>query len=138
MLSIKPSYKEWRDALIFDDAQNIPSTLIDSYYHLQIGSWTSTPAQDTSVQDSFTVTLTLFKNGFNKPVDALDAILDDVLCIRQQLINPVNIENFKSLNDGNIEAVENTSGNATELNSTNDNVIKTALEFNVRLYFSAT
>jgi hypothetical protein len=134
--TVKPSFKEWRDSLVFDDAQNIPSTLIDTHYHIQISSWTSTGAQDRSVQDSFSVVVTFFKNGFKKPTDALDLLLDDVLCIRQAIVNPINVDEFKETVDGNIEAVENSSGSSVEINSTNDNTIKIALEFNVRLYFS--
>jgi hypothetical protein len=135
---VKPSFKEWRDALVFDNAQNIPLTLIDSYYHLEISNWASTPSQDLSVQDSFPVTMTIFKNGFNKPTDALDTLMDDALCLRQRLINPKNVEIYKVLVSGNIEAVENVSGTALEIDSSNDNIIKIALEFSVRLYFSAT
>lgn len=127
--------KEWRDALVFEDANNIPSSLLDSRYHIEIGSWASTPAQDLSVQDQFSVTLTIFKKGFTDPTAALDNLLDDSLCIRHELINPKNVESFKSGNSSAIEAVENISGTPAEIDSNNDNIVKIALEFNVRLYF---
>jgi len=127
--------KEWRDALVFEDASNIPSTLLGTRYHLEIGPWTSTPAQDKSVHDEFTVILTIFSKGFTDPLMALDNLLDEALCIKHQLINPVNIEAFKTANGGQIEAVENVSGEPAEIASTNDNIIKIALEFNVRMYF---
>jgi len=127
--------KEWKDALVFDDASNIPTTLLDKRYHVEIGDWASSPAQDLSVQDRFTVTLTIFKKGFTAPNDALDSLLDDALCLRHQLINPQNVETFKQANSSAIEAVENISGQPSEIDSSNDNIIKIALEFNVRLYF---
>lgn len=130
-----PDMKEWRDALVFEDVSNIPSTLLGTRYHLEIGPWTSTPAQDKSVHDEFTVILTIFSKGFTDPLTALDNLLDEALCIKHQLINPVNIEAFKTTNGGQIDAVENVSGEPSEIASTNDNIIKIALEFNVRMYF---
>ena len=127
--------KEWRDALVFEDASNIPSTLLGSRYHIEIGSWSSTPAQDLSVQDSFIVKLTIFKKGFTDPSSALDSLLDKSLCIKSDLVNPQNVEVFKVANTSAIEAVENISGSPGEIDSTNDNIIKIALEFNVRLFF---
>lgn len=131
----KPDLKEWREALVFEDASNIPSTLLDSRYHIEVGPWSSTPAQDLSVEDQFTVVLTIFSKGFTDPLAALDNLLDDSLCIKAQLINPVNVEAYKNANGGQIEAVENTGGTPAEIASSNDNIIKIALEFNVRLYF---
>jgi hypothetical protein len=129
--------KEWKDALVFDDANNIPTTLLNTRYHIAINSWTSSPAQDQSVHDQFSITLTLLKKGFTEPQDALDDLLDKVLDIRHELINPLNVEAFKIANNSAILAVENTSGAAGEIDSTNDNTVKVALEFNVRLYFCA-
>ena len=133
--SVDSDLKEWKDALVYDDAANIPSTLLNNRYHIEIGSWSSTPAQDLSVQDQFSVILSIFKKGFDEPQDVLDELLDKALCIKAQLINPQNVETFKQVNTSAIEAVENTSGTAGEIDSTNDNIIKIALEFNVRLYF---
>jgi hypothetical protein len=136
ILAVNGSLKEWRGAIVFDDTDNIPSSLLGTSYHIEIANWLSTPAQDRSVQDQFTVRLTIFKKGFTDPLTALDNLLDDSFCIRQQLINPLNVESFKSGNSSAIEAVENISGNPSAIDSTNDNIIKIALEFNVRLYFS--
>ena len=127
--------KEWTDALVFDDANNIPSTLLNTRHHIELSNWTSSPAQDLSVQDQFSVTLTIFKKGFTDPQDALDDLLDKALCIKHQLINPQNVEAFKTLNNAAIDAVENTTGTASEIDASNDNIIKIALEFNVRLFF---
>ena len=115
ILAANSDLKEWRDALVFDDANNIPSTLLDSRYHIEIGSWTSTPAQDLSVQDQFSVRLTIFKKGFTDPTSALDNLLDESLFIRHELINPLNVESFKSGNSSAIEAVENISGTSAEI-----------------------
>lgn len=131
------SLKEWKDALIFEDAANIPSSILDNRYHIEISNWTSTPANDTAVEDRFTVVLTIFKKGFTTPQDSLDNLLDKALCIRHSLINPKNVESFKVINSSQIDAVENLSGSTGEIDSSNDNTIKIALEFNVRLYFCA-
>jgi hypothetical protein len=131
------SLKEWKDALVFEDASNIPSSILDNRYHIELSNWSSTPANDTSVEDRFTVVLTIFKKGFTTPQDSLDNLLDKALCIRHGLINPKNVESFKVANSSGMDAVENLSGSPGEIDISNDNIIKIALEFNVRLYFCA-
>lgn len=134
--SFNPKYKEWRDALVFDDAQNVPSTLADTRYHIEMNSMTSTPAQDTLVQDSWLVTMTLLKYGFNDPLSALDSLLDDAFCIKSVIIDCRNVEEYKQANDGSIEAVELLSINPSAIDASNDNVVKVQMQFNVRMYYS--
>jgi len=131
ILKVEPDFKEWRDALVVSDAQNIPNTLLDTRYHIEVGAVTSTPAQDLSVEDQGTVILTLFRRGFNNPLLALDSLLDSAHCIRHQLINPQNIQTF----NGDIDAVESVSITPSEIDASNDNTIQVQLEFNVRMYF---
>ena len=126
---------EWRDALVFDNAENIPKSLLEARYHIEFSTLSSTAAQDLSTEDSATIVVTIFKSAFNDPAGGLDELMDKALCIKHQCINPLNVESYKSTNNGNIDAVELVSISSGEIAFSNDNIIKVALEFNVRLFF---
>jgi hypothetical protein len=136
--SVYPDMQEWREALVFDNSENIPRSLLESRYHIELTTLTSTPATDIHTEDIGTVVLTLFKSGYNDPPGALDELLDKAQCIKVQLINPQNVETYKAANDGNIDAVELNSLSAGEIAVSNDNIVKVALEFSVRLFFGVT
>jgi hypothetical protein len=132
MAVIDSNYKEWTDAL---NIENIPNTLIDNYYHINLGTFVSSPQSDQHIVDSGAVTLTIFKRAFNNTSGARDTVLDAAHCIRIDLINPKNVETHKVSIDGNIEVVESSSISAIEIDESNDNIIKVEIEFNFRLFF---
>ena len=134
--SYNSDFKEWRGALVYDDAQNIPSTTLNTYYHVELNSMSSTGAQDVLVQDAWTVNLTILKFGARDPLSALDEILDSAFCIKTEIIDPRNVEQFKASNDGDIEAIELASITPSAIDASNDNSIKVQLQFNVRMYYS--
>lgn len=133
-----PGMTEWRDALVFDNAENIPRSLLEAKYHIEFSLLSSTPAQDKSTEDSANIIVTIFKSGFNDPIGALDELMDKAQCIKQQVINPLNVEAYKSANSGDIDAVELVGISSGEIAVSNDNIVKVALEFNVRLFFGIT
>jgi hypothetical protein len=132
----KSDFKEWKDALVFEDTNNIPTTLLDSRYHIEFNSLASSPASDKIVEDSWQVNLSLFKNGANKPQDALDELLDDAFCIKSSIIDPRNVEAHKVANNSFIEAAELVSLTPGAIELSNDNIVKVLMQFNVRLYAS--
>ena len=127
--TVLPDMREWRDAF---NVENIPRTLLDTYYHLDIRSGASSSANDATVQDRMLVALKIWKKGSNDIATTQDELWDLAFCIRQGLINPRNVHTF----DRDIQAVENLSMNAQPIDLTNDNVVEIQLEFNVRMYFS--
>jgi len=124
-----PDMKEWRDAF---NIENVPRTLLDTYYHLSINAGTSTSAQDATVQDQMSVLLTVWRKGTSDMSLTQDELWDIAYCIRQAVINPRNVHIF----DGDILAVENTQMRSEPIDLSNDNVVQIQLEFNVRMYFS--
>lgn len=136
MAVVEPDFKEWKDSL--EDIGNIPKTLLDRSYHITLGVNTSTPQIDRHIEDDFSVVLSVFRRAYNSPVENRDTILQVANCIRLDIINHKNVEAFKLANDGNIEDVQSVSITPSEIEASNDNIIKVEIEFNVRLFFAIT
>lgn len=132
VLAVKPSYTEWTDSL--EDIGNIPTTKLDSIFHIALGDLSSTPLTDKHVEDTQSVVLTIFKNAYNRQVDSRDELIQLANCFRLDIISPMNVENYKFANDGNIEAVEGVRISSSEIEDTNDNIIKVEVELSVRLF----
>lgn len=136
MKIVEPDYSEWLDSL--EDIGNIPKTILDRTYHITLNPITSSAQIDSHIEDDFSVTITTFKRGFNTPVLARDEAMQTANCIRLDIINHRNIETYKVANDGNIEDVVSISITPSDIDSTNDNIIKIETELNVRLFFGTT
>lgn len=124
-----PGYVEWRDAF---NIANVPSTLLNNRYHIDIGSITSSPQNDRHVEDQASVTVTIWRHGFNDVAGSVDYLLDIADCIRARIIDPKNVHAFS----GDIDDVQIVSFTTTEINATNDNIVQVAINFNTRLFFS--
>lgn len=135
-VKVDPDFTEWRDALVFEDTENIPSTLLASRYHIEFGAMSSTPALDRTVQDQWPVIVTIFKNGANAPTNALDELMDKAFDLKTYCIDPQEITAFNDASEYCIEAIEVVSITPSALTTTNDNIVKIQIEFNVRLYFN--
>jgi len=137
MAIVEPTYEEWTDSF---NIENVPTTVLDSKYHVGLGALTSSPQQDRSIQDQFPVVLTIWKRGFVDIVTATDELLDVANCIRLDIIDVENVELYKQAEitagrTGNIEDVQSVSITPSEIAASNDNIVQIQLEFNVRLYF---
>lgn len=132
--TVDTDFREWKDAF---NIENIPNNLIDLFYHIDIGTITSTPASDVTVEDSVPATLRIFKRATTNTsaVEVKDEILDKAHCLRIDIINPRNFEDYKAANSGDIAAVETLSITPTTVDETNDNLILVEIELNVRLIF---
>lgn len=119
-----PDLREWRDAF---NIENVPATLLDTFYQITFNGILSTPNQGGWVQDTINLTINIWKNGCDEPVDALDALLDKALCIRKDAIGSQAVEAF-----GFKGAVENVSVTPFPIDETNDNIIRVEIEFNIR------
>ena len=136
MSVLYPDYNEWVDSL--SDISNIPKTVLDTIFHVTLVASTSTPQSDLYIEDDFNVLITTFKRAYNEPVVCRDEAVQTANCIRLDMINHKNIETYKRANDGNIEDVVSISITPTEIDTTNDNIIKVETELNVRLFFATT
>ena len=126
---VEPDLKEWRDAF---NLENIPNTLLDTYYHIGYGLDSSSPQADKFIEDSFSVTVTIFKRGGVNIVDAVDSLMDTAHCIRMECIKQWEVSQTD-----NIKSVESVSIEPTEINASNDNIVQVQINFNVRLFFNS-
>lgn len=136
ILAVDSNYKEWTDSL--EDIGNIPQTLLDRSFHISLGGFSSSANIDLHIIESSEVIVTIFKRAYNSPVDTRDEIVQTANCLRLDIINPLNVEVYKSTNDGNIEDVQSVGITPTDLNLTNDNIIKVEIGLNVRLFLTST
>ena len=130
----EPTYQEWTGSL--EDIGNIPKTVLNKTYHITLGTDSSTPQTDRHIVDNFNVVISIFKRGFNQEVDARDELMQTANCVRLDIIAPQNVESYKSANDGDIENVEPIALTPSEIDSSNDNIIKCEIELNVRLFIA--
>ena len=132
----EPSFNEWLGSL--DDIGNIPSTVIDNSYIIELGSTTSTEQIDQHIQEDQTVIITIFKRGFNSPTEARDSLMQTANCIRLDIIKPLNVDAYKQANDGNIDKVVSVGLTPSEIDATNDNTIKVDIELSVALLIKSS
>lgn len=136
MAVVEPDYTEWKGSL--EDIGNIPKTRLDNTYHITLGTDSSSIQNDAFIIDSFSVLISIFKRGFTEAVEARDEAIQTANCIRLDIIKPQNVESYKSDNDGNIENVESVAITPSEIDVTNDNIIKVEIELNLRLFIATT
>ena len=129
MPNVNSDLIEWTDA--FND-ENIPQTLIDNRYHIELGETTITH-DDNIVDKAMDITITMFKRAYNDTVGNRDALLDIGHCVVMDLVNPKNVETF----GGDLKNVEGSSITTEEIDVSNDNVIKMEVNMNFRLVYCA-
>lgn len=127
---VDSNLKRWQDP--FTD-ENIPESLIDTYYTINYNTISASSNNDISFEDSVNVTITIFKKAYKNIVETYDELNDKALYIRLNCLQPDKI----SLTD-NIRQVETISVNNEPIDVSNDNIIKIAIEFNARLYYKIT
>jgi len=136
MAVVEPGFQEWTESL--EDIGNIPATLLDNRYHIELGPTTSTEQIDQHIQEDQSVILTVFKRGFNRPTEARDSLMQTANCIRLDIIKPLNVDAYKQANDGNIDKVVSLGLTPSEIDTTNDNTIKVEIGLNVALLIKSS
>lgn len=133
---VNSDYREWKDSIA--DIGNIPRTLLDNIYHITLATSSGSPNSDSSFIDTHNVLITIYQIAPNTPVVFRDMALQRANCIRLDLLNPLNVQAYKSANDGNIEDIQATFINTSEIDITNDNIIKVEIGMDFRLFFATT
>lgn len=96
-------YREWEDGF---NRSNIPSTIIDKSYHIQVGTIGTGPSNQVHHIFRYPVRLFVLLKGFRSPSQAIDQglteaqnILDDILSVDVRLqsnglkdVRPVSID----------------------------------------------
>lgn len=122
---VDPNLKEHRDL----SDENIAQTKLDEHYHIEYGA-SSDSHDDNCLQTAQSVSVKVFKRGFNNPTSALDVIIDKAHEIRRCITSTA------ATLGADMQKVESISLTPEPIDETNDNTIKISLEFNIRLYFA--
>lgn len=138
IVSVSPDRQEWTDTLSIANVQNVPSTLLDSRYHIEFNSLSSTNQLDVTVTDSASVIVSIWKQGFNLPQDAKDTLLDEAEQIRFSLVNPKNVDLFNTPTHSGIQRVDMVSLTPSEIDESNDNIVQVQMDFVATLICGVT
>lgn len=94
------------------------------YYNLIIGSMSS-ERDGNGITDTFEIFLDIYVTSKRDILNAFDGLYDKALAIRNEIIDPQNINsaNFSDIVNLNIEPIEE---------ETNDKTVRMRLEFNLR------
>jgi hypothetical protein len=104
----------------------IADTTLENSYMLDIGNLESS-REDTTINGFFTVTLSLWKNGYNNPIENYDKAYCKAIDIQTLAMLQSNIDQTES-----IKSVV-SGGISTELEQDNDNLYKFTIQFSVRV-----
>lgn len=126
---IKIADSDLREHEVAFSSVDIGQSLLEDFYHIKFGSISSGSNTDNWFEDSWPVTIEIFKKGYNKTTTAFDESVDLAHCIRMAIINP------KATLTNNIKAVDSLGMDIEPLGDSNDNTIKVSLQFNIRLFF---
>jgi hypothetical protein len=78
-------YKEWDDLFNID---NIPSTIIDGAYHVEVGSGSGAVINQHVLNTEFPIVLRLFRKGFRDPAEMRDEMLGELQTIICDILLP--------------------------------------------------
>ena len=120
-------YSEWSDGFNFE---NIPSSIIDGAYHLEVGIISSQSANQRAHQFSFPVVLRVFLKGFSDPKSAID----DALLRGDNILGAVLSEANRLTQAEDIKDVVPNSITVQELSASNDNSVILQMEFVFNIY----
>lgn len=120
-------YREWEDGF---NRNNIPATVIDRAYHLQIGRIVSAPANQLHHVFSFPIKVSVHRKGFRNPSVAIDQTLADAQNIMSVILAPETRLQTNGLKD-----IRPTSVEVVPLSESNDNAVIVEIEFSSVLIF---
>jgi hypothetical protein len=78
-------YREWTDGF---NVENIPSTIIDKSYHLEVNDGSGGVINQHVQNISMPITLRVFRNGFRDPASMRDEMLGDMEAIVCDILLP--------------------------------------------------
>lgn len=78
-------YEEWTDAF---NVENIPSTILDGAYHIEVGSGDGAVINQHVLNTNFPIVLRLFRRGFRDPASMRDEMLGELQTIVCDILAP--------------------------------------------------
>lgn len=122
-----PDYTEWED---YFNSSNIPSTLLDYSYHIELGSTASGSFDDQSSLEEMSVTIRFFRKGFDTSMlqEHFDKLYDDVHGFKFNAQDPSK----------RVEPIKNVYATSVipQPMDSNDNIMIVQVDFTVQFYFS--
>ncbi len=118
------NYSEWTDGFNFE---NIPQSILDRSYHLEIGVITSGASSQTVFTFSYPITVRIFLKGFVDPSGAID---DAILQSETVLASVLDAQARYS---ENIKSIDPLSISILQLADSNDNDLILEMEFNNKI-----
>jgi hypothetical protein len=118
--------KEWSDPFNF---ANIPETLLDRSYHLQLGTVTQSSVGQQGMTLNVPITLRVFFRGFNKPLAAYDKASVAANDIILDCLDPL----FRATQTNGIKNVLLGSSDILPLDVSNDNSMYVEQSYNVMI-----
>lgn len=126
VIQVDSDFRQWADAF---NKENIPSNILDKSFFIEYDVAGTVPL-DTYVEDTISVTLSLFFKGYSNPQAALDNAIDTAEKMRENIIGIVNIR------DSSFLTVEPSSITPLPVDTSNDNSIVIEMVF-IFKYISA-
>lgn len=107
-------YTEWTDGFNF---QNIPQTILDKSYHIEVGTVAGTKVGQLVTEIEFPVVVRVFFQGYRDPASTIDAALlagDDILAevliesnafgetIKGVFLDTINVNEYDGSDDNDV------------------------------------
>lgn len=118
-------YREWTDGF---NTANIPSTIFDKAYHLEVGTITVNQEGQRGFAFTYPVTLRVLSKGFRNPAAAIDAALDNAQDILADLMAP-----SVRLQTAGLKSIMPRSLTTQAVDVSNDNAVMLVMTFNAYL-----
>lgn len=122
------SYNEWGDGF---NIENIPSTILDKSYHLQVGQIRTGPANQMHHTFDYPITVSLFFKGFRDPSSAIDSSLDSAQDVLNDILNPA-----QRLQTGGLKDIRPVGILVRPLAGSNDNTVVVEISFSVLMIYA--
>jgi len=117
-------YSEWTDGF---NSENIPSTILDGTYFLNIGSISASAANQATHEFDYPLEIRLFFKGYRDPREAIDAAVSQ----SDNIIGGFLTESVRLTQE--IRDITLTSLNFEPLDASNDNSIIVVFNFSFKI-----
>lgn len=121
-------FREWTDPFVID---NIPATILDGAYHLDIGNIriSNIGVQAKAYSFSYPVTLKVLSKGFRNPSVAIDAALDNAEDIIEALLGA-------TIDNHGLKQINPTALTTQPLQLSNEHAVILVMSFSAELILS--
>lgn len=119
--ALEQGWKEWKDAF---NIGNIPATLIDGSFHVEMGDLSQLKFNQYDLETEFPVTVRYFKKGFKDPQGALDLSIASTENYIRASLKATN-----RLTGVGIKNVRLVTARWVRYDTSNDNLIMAEMQF---------